>query len=110
MIRRFGFGTRMPSVLGSSRGMKTDKIISGSVSATLTSSTVIAAFHLVVVPVPFSVAGATVAAAAVTGAMSIFEGGVNDDTHGTSFGSVAGIFLGGIGGYYAKSANEPWRK
>ncbi len=110
MIRRFGCGPRMPSALGSTRGLKTDKIIAGAVSATLTSSTIIGAFHLVVVPVSLSLAGATIAASAVTGAMSIFEGGVNDDAGGTSFGAVAGIFLGSIGGYYAKSANEPWRK
>ena len=111
MIRRFAArapAANVTSHFGTARFFKSEKIVTGSVSAFLTSTTVVGAFHLIVVPVPLSVAGATIAAATCSGAMCVFEG--TDDQGGTSFGAVCGIFLGAIGGYYAKSASEPWRK
>ncbi|KAH9579867.1 hypothetical protein LSM04_003288 [Trypanosoma melophagium] len=86
----------------------TDKIVVGSFAALSTSVTILGIFHLLVTPVSSTIAAATLSAAAVSGALVVFEGGKNEG--GTTFGAVLGVFFGVMGGYYAKSSKEPWRK
>lgn len=90
------------------RTINTDKVVVGACAATCTSVTTIGVFHLLVTPVSAMIAFATVAAAASSGALAAIEGGKEEG--GSSFGAVCGIFFGAIGGYYAKSSKEPWRK
>ncbi|KEG10791.1 hypothetical protein DQ04_03291080 [Trypanosoma grayi] len=85
----------------------TDKIAVGSVAALSTSMTILGIFHLIVTPVSPTIAVATISAATVSGALVVFEGG---NEGGTTFGAVLGVFFGAMGGYYAKSSKEPWRK
>ncbi|EAN94788.1 hypothetical protein C3747_41g122 [Trypanosoma cruzi] len=85
-----------------------DKIVVGSCAALSTSVTILGIFHLIVTPVSPAIAAATLSAAAVSGALVVFEGGKNEG--GTTFGAVIGVFFGAMGGYYAKSSKEPWRK
>eukprot|EP00331_Platyophrya_macrostoma_P029208 CAMPEP_0176437112 /NCGR_PEP_ID=MMETSP0127-20121128/18411_1 /TAXON_ID=938130 /ORGANISM="Platyophrya macrostoma, Strain WH" /LENGTH=118 /DNA_ID=CAMNT_0017820643 /DNA_START=54 /DNA_END=410 /DNA_ORIENTATION=- len=91
----------------SRRHINTDKVVVGAVAATCTSVTTIGVFHLIVTPVSLTIGVSTVAAAAASGALAAIEG---DKEGGSSFGAVCGIFFGAIGGYYAKSSKEPWRK
>ncbi|AAZ11723.1 uncharacterized protein TEOVI_000542900 [Trypanosoma equiperdum] len=86
----------------------TDKVVLGTCSALSTSTTILAIFHLLVTPVSGTIAAATLSASAVSGALVILEG--DSSTSGTAFGAVLGVVFGGIGGYYAKSSKEPWRK
>ena len=90
------------------RSINTDKVVVGACAATCTSVTTIGVFHLLVTPVSAMIAFATIAAAASSGALAAIEGGKEEG--GSSFGAVCGIFFGAIGGYYAKSSKEPWRK
>ncbi|RNF26162.1 uncharacterized protein Tco025E_01562 [Trypanosoma conorhini] len=91
-----------------SRRQFTDKVVVGSCAALSTSVTILGIFHLIVTPVSPTIAAATLSAAAVSGALVVFEGGSNEG--GTTFGAVLGVFFGAMGGYYAKSSKEPWRK
>ncbi|CCW61768.1 unnamed protein product [Phytomonas sp. EM1] len=84
-----------------------DKILIGSCSSFLTSFSTLGLFHLLVVPLSSTIAMATLATATATGALCVIDGGSQD---GTTFGAIVGIFIGGLGGFYAKSKNEPWKK
>ncbi len=86
---------------------KKEKLVLGALGATATSTSVIAVCHLFVCQVPPTVAFGSVAGAALTGALGVFEG---EGSGGTGFGSAIGIFLGCVGAWYAKSSNEPWSK
>lgn len=92
---------------GAQQRQMTDKILFGTVSSLMTCSTTLLLFHLLVAPVGPTVAAATAATAAASGALCIIDGG---ESAGTGFGSVVGVFIGVMGGYYAKSQQEPWRK
>ncbi|KAG5496484.1 hypothetical protein JIQ42_03310 [Leishmania sp. Namibia] len=95
-----------PILFHSSRRF-TDKVLIGSCSSLFTCSTTTGLFHLLVTPVSPSVALATLATAAASGALCVVDGG---SLNGTTFGAVVGIFVGAMGGFYAKSQKEPWRK
>ncbi|CAG9578126.1 conserved hypothetical protein [Leishmania major strain Friedlin] len=97
---------RHPVLLTPSRRF-TDKVLIGSCSSFLTCSTTTGLFHLLVTPISPSVALATLATAAASGALCVVDGG---SLNGTTFGAVVGIFIGAMGGFYAKSQKEPWRK
>lgn len=89
------------------RGVSTSKITLGAGSAFVTSTATLGMFHLIVSPVSAGIAAATLVSATASGAFAAFEGGKEES--GSSFGAVMGLVFGGIGGYYAKSCNEPWR-
>ncbi|KAG5498530.1 hypothetical protein JKF63_02816 [Porcisia hertigi] len=95
-----------PVLIASSRRF-TDKVLIGSCSSLLTCSTTIGLFHLLVTPVSLSIAAATLATATASGALCVVDGG---NVNSTTFGAVVGIFIGAVGGFYAKSEKEPWRK
>ncbi|GET90603.1 hypothetical protein, conserved [Leishmania tarentolae] len=105
-VRSSSNALRHPVLLTSSRRF-TDKVLIGSCSSLLTCSTTTGLFHLLVTPVSPSVAVATLATAAASGALCVVDGG---SLNGTTFGAVVGIFIGAMGGFYAKSQKEPWRK
>jgi hypothetical protein len=90
------------------RNISTDKVVVGASAAACTSITTIGLFHLIVTPVSLTIGVATICAATASGALAAVEGGKEEG--GSSFGAVCGIFFGAIGGYYAKSSKEPWRK
>ncbi|KPA82984.1 hypothetical protein ABB37_02724 [Leptomonas pyrrhocoris] len=98
--------TVSPVVLTSSRHF-TDKVFIGSCSAFLTCATTLSLFHLLVTPLSASIGAATMATATASGACCVIDGGSEG---GTSFGAVVGVFIGAMGGFYAKSQKEPWRK
>lgn len=100
-------GDDKPKKEGFLNEAKKEKVILGALGATATSTSVIAVCHLFVCQVPATVAFGSVAGAALTGALGVFEG---EGSGGTGFGSAIGIFLGGVGAWYAKSSNEPWSK
>lgn len=89
------------------RGVKTDKMIAGAIASTTSAAVVIGTFHLIVVKVPLYIAAGTIGGAAFSGIFAAFEG---EGGGGAGFGSIIGVFLGGIGAYYAKTTTEPWRK
>lgn len=89
------------------RNINTEKMATGSLSALSSSAITTGVFHLFVCQVPAAVAAGTLAAATVSGACIAIEGG-KDDAGGASFGTVCGMFFGFIGGYYAKTSQEPW--
>lgn len=95
------------SALRVSRRAFTDRLLIGSCASFLTSVTTLSLFHLIVTPVNSSIALATIATATASGALCIIDGGSEG---GTSFGAVVGVFIGAMGGFYAKSQKEPWRK
>ena len=99
--------TMMSPVMLTSSRQFTDKLLIGAISSCLTCSTTLGLFHLLVTPVTPSIAAATVATATATGACVVIDGGSQG---GSSFGAVAGVFVGAMGGFYAKSQKEPWRK
>lgn len=100
--------TSMGALLAAQRHASvTDKILIGSTAAFITSSTTMGLFHLIVTPVSASIAAATIATATASGALCVIDGGGEGST---SFGAVVGVFIGAMGGYYAKSQKEPWRK
>ena len=90
------------------RGVKTDKMVAGAIGATMSSAVVIGTFHLIVVKVPLLIAAGTIGGSAISGVCAAFEGG--EGSGGGAFGSIIGVFLGGLGAYYAKTSTEPWRK
>ncbi|CBZ28698.1 conserved hypothetical protein [Leishmania mexicana MHOM/GT/2001/U1103] len=100
-------GTLRHPVLFTSSRRFTDKVLIGSCSSLFTCSTTTGLFHLLVTPISPSVALATLATAAASGALCVVDGG---SLNGTTFGAVVGIFVGAMGGFYAKSQKEPWRK
>lgn len=79
----------------------------GAATATISSIGILGVFHLLVVKIPMSIAGASIAASFCSGALASFEGG-NESEGGGSFGTIVGVIFGGIGGYYARSISEPW--
>lgn len=95
------------SALAASTRCYTDRVLIGCCSAVLTSTTTIGLYHLIVTPVSLTIGLATVATAAASGALCVIDGG---SSGGTSFGAVVGIVFGALGGSYAKSQKEPWRK
>ncbi|KAG8347464.1 hypothetical protein ERJ75_001244100 [Trypanosoma vivax] len=97
-----------PQTLRIAQRQFTDKLTLGTCSAVCTSTTILAVFHLLVTPVSAAIGAATLSAAAAGGALVVLEG--DNSTSGTAFGAVVGVVFGGIGGYYAKSSKEPWRK
>eukprot|EP00796_Vickermania_ingenoplastis_P011612 gene11612-8001_t len=110
-LRRFGAGSSpnrwsSPLCCTAQRRAYTDKVLIGASAATITSSTTIALFHLIVTPLSLSLCVATVATAAVSGSLTIIDGG--DST--TSLGAIFGFIIGAMGGFYGKSQKEPWRK
>lgn len=98
--------TMRPTLLTSSRPF-TDKMLIGSCSGVLTSTTTIGLFHLLVTPVSATIAASTIATAGVAGMMSVIDGGKSG---GTTMGALFGVIIGVMGGAYAKSQKEPWRK
>ncbi|EPY28334.1 hypothetical protein STCU_05183 [Strigomonas culicis] len=86
----------------------TDKLVVGASAATLTCTSTLGVFHLIVTPVSASIAIATIGCAAASGAAVIIDGG--KESSGSTFGAVVGAFIGAMGGFYAKSQSEPWRK
>ncbi|CAJ1031399.1 hypothetical protein Q4I32_005815 [Leishmania shawi] len=104
---RSSSGTVAHPALLTCRRRFTDKVLIGSCSSLFTCSTTTGLFHLLVTPVSPSVALATLATAAASGALCVVDGG---SLNGTTFGAVVGIFIGAMGGFYAKSQKEPWRK
>ncbi|CAD2218290.1 hypothetical protein ADEAN_000577800 [Angomonas deanei] len=84
-----------------------DKMIVGACASFLTSASVLGVFHLIVTPVSAGIAAATISAATTTGALCVVDGG--KEGSGSSFGVIAGLLLGAMGGHYAKSSSEPWR-
>ena len=84
---------------------KKEKLILGALGATCSSMSVLGVCHLFVCQVPLTVAGGSVAGAALTGALGVFEG---EGSGGAGFGTAIGIFLGGVGAWYAKSQDQPW--
>ena len=111
MLRRAGFSPAFaPAAAATQRRFAAnnvqDKLITGAAAAGISSTSVMLMFHLIVVPLSGTVVLSTIGAATATGALSAFEGG--EGTSGTTFGTLAGAFIGGIGGYFAKSSTEPW--
>jgi hypothetical protein len=92
------------SMLVARRGVKTDKMLIGALGAFMSSTATIGLFHLLVIKVPLTMLAGTIGAATVSGLFAALEGDA-----GASFGTVVGLFFGGIGCYFAKSANEPWK-
>ncbi|CCW67933.1 unnamed protein product [Phytomonas sp. Hart1] len=84
-----------------------DKILVGSGASLLTACSTLGLFHLLVVPLTSAIAMASLATATATGALCVIDGGSQD---GTTFGAIVGAFIAGLGGFYAKSQNEPWKK
>jgi hypothetical protein len=84
-------------------------MVTGAISALVTSSCTLGLFHLLVTPVTATLYLGVAGGAFATGALSAFEGDKDSDS-GTNFGAVSGLFLACIGGYVAKLGNEPWRK
>jgi hypothetical protein len=99
--------TAMSPVLLTSSRQFTDKLLIGSCSAFLTCATTLGLFHLLVSPLSQMTTAATLATAVASGASCVIDG---SSEGGTSFGAVVGVFVGAVGGFYAKSQNEPWRK
>eukprot|EP00744_Colponema_vietnamica_P019334 GILI01027342.1.p1 GENE.GILI01027342.1~~GILI01027342.1.p1 ORF type:complete len:124 (+),score=40.81 GILI01027342.1:59-430(+) len=118
MLRRAAFVSARPAATFTSQQQLTarrfaannmqDKLLTGAAAAFLSSTSVIGLFHLIVIPLTGTVALSTIAAATATGALSAFEGG--EGSSGTAFGTLAGAFIGALGGYFAKSSNEPWNE
>lgn len=86
---------------------KKEKLVAGALGATVSSMSVLGVCHLLVCEVPLAVAGGSVGGAALTGALGVFEG---EGSGGSGFGTAIGIFLGGVGAWYAKTSTEPWSK
>jgi hypothetical protein len=102
---RFSSTEAAAAAPAASSGRK-EKLIAGATSAAVTATGVLSVFHLLVCPVTASIAVGSIAGSAATGALSAFEGGEG----GAGFGSVVGLFIGGMGGWYAKTSTEPWSK
>lgn len=94
------------SVVDTRKVSKKELIVAGAMGAGMTSVITIGMFHLIVVKVPLTVAAGTVGVSLVSGMLVAFEG----SDLGSSFGCVMGMFFGGVGCYYAKTMQEPWRK
>jgi hypothetical protein len=84
---------------------KKEKILAGAIAATASSLSVIGVCHLIVCEVPLTIGVGSVAGAALTGALGVFEG---EGSGGSGFGTAIGIFLGAVGAYFAKTSTEPW--
>lgn len=84
-----------------------DKVAVGAASSCVTCGSTLALFHLIVTPLSASLAATTLGLAALTGSMTIIDGGGDKITQ---LGAVFGFIVGLMGGYFGKSQQEPWRK
>lgn len=105
---RFGVGNTLKGGMhGVQRRFFMDKVLIGASASALTCSTTLAVFHLIVTPLSASIAAMTLALAAISGSMTIIDGG---GAKTTQLGALFGFVVGVVGGFYAKSQQEPWRK
>ncbi len=100
---------RGPGVLTPRRGLKPDKMITGAIAATLSSTVIIGVFHLIVVKIPLPIALGTIGGAGFSGIFAALEG-KESEGNVAAYGTLIGVVLGCFGAYYAKTSAEPWRK
>lgn len=77
----------------------------GAIAAGITATTTLGVCHLLVAPVKAEILAGSVLGSALTGACAAFEG---SESGGAGFGVLIGLFLGGMGAYFAKNEEAPW--